>query len=144
VFGPKGDEVTGGCRKLHNEELHDLYCSPSVIRMIKLRWAEHVAQKGEKRNVYMVLVGKPERKKPLERPGRRWVDNIKVDLGETGCGGMDWIDLAQVRDQWRTLVKVIMNRWVPYNAGKFLSSCRTDGRASSAQLHGYRHNHLLE
>jgi hypothetical protein len=119
IFGLKRDEVMGGWRKLHNEELLDFYCSPSIIRMIKLRWAEHVARKGEKRNVYMVLVGKPEGKKPLERPGRRWVDNIKVDLGETGWGGMDWIGLAQVRDQWRTLVNVIMNRWVSYNAGKW-------------------------
>jgi hypothetical protein len=89
--------VTGGWRKLHNEELRDLYFSPSVNRIIKLRrmrWAGHVAQIGEKRNVYRILVGKPERKRPLGRPRYRWVYNIKVDLGEIGWGSVDWIGLA--------------------------------------------------
>jgi hypothetical protein len=83
IFGPKMDEVTGGWRKLHNEELHKLYSSPSIIRIIKsrrMRWAGHVARMGEKRNVYRLLVGKPEGKSPLGRPRRRWIDNIKMDL----------------------------------------------------------------
>jgi len=96
IFGPKRDEVTGEWRKLHNEELNDLY-SPNIVRVIKtrrMRWAGHVARMGEKRDVYRVLVGKPEGKRPLGRPRRRWDDNIKMDLQEVGCGGMDWIELA--------------------------------------------------
>jgi hypothetical protein len=84
IFGLKRDEVTGERRKLHNEELRDLYSSPSIIRIIKsrrMRWAGHVAQMGEKRNAYRLLVGKPEGKSPLGRPRCRWVDNIKMDLG---------------------------------------------------------------
>jgi hypothetical protein len=83
IFGPKRDEETGGWRELHNEELHKLYSSPRIIRMIKsrrVRWAGHVAQMGEKRNAYRILVGKPEGKRPLGRPRRRWVDNIKLIL----------------------------------------------------------------
>jgi hypothetical protein len=83
IFGPRRDEVTGGRRKLHNEVLHILYSSPSIIRMIKsrrMRWAGHVARMGEKRNAYRILVGKPEGKRPLGRPRRSWVDNIKMDL----------------------------------------------------------------
>jgi hypothetical protein len=87
IFGPKRDEETGKWRKLHKEELHDLYSSPSIIRIIKsrwMKWAGHVARMGEKRNAYGLLVGKPERKRPLGRPIRRCVDNIKMDLGEEG------------------------------------------------------------
>jgi hypothetical protein len=87
IFGPKRDEVTGGWRKLHNGGLHSLYSSPSIIRMIKsrrMRWAWHVARIGEKRNAYRILVGKPEGKRPLGRPRRRWVDNINMDLSEIG------------------------------------------------------------
>jgi len=116
IFGPKGDEVTGEWRKLHNEELNDLYCSPNIVRVIKLRrmrWAGHAACMGERREVYRVLVGKPEGKRPLGRPRLRWEDNIKMDLQEVGCGGMDWIDLAQERDRWRAVVNVVMNLWVP-------------------------------
>jgi hypothetical protein len=82
IFGPKRDEVTGEWRKLHNDELRDLYSSPSIIRIIKwrrMRWAGHVARMGEKRNAYRLFVGKPERKIPLGRPRRRWVDNIRMD-----------------------------------------------------------------
>jgi hypothetical protein len=92
IFGPKRDEVTGEWRKLHNKELHDLYSSPSIIRITKsrrMRWAGHVARMGEKRNAYRLLVGKPEEKRPLGRPRRRWVDNIRMDLGEVGWGNVD-------------------------------------------------------
>jgi hypothetical protein len=97
IFGPKRDEVMGEWRKLHNEELCDLYSSPSIIRIIKLRrmrWVGHVARMGDKRNAYRLLVGKPEGKRPLGRPRRRWVDNIRIDLGEVGWVGVDWIGLA--------------------------------------------------
>jgi hypothetical protein len=94
IFGPKRDEVMGEWRNLHNEELRDLYSSPSVIRIIKwrrMRWAGHVARIGEKRNAYRLLVGKPEGKRPLGRPRRRWVDKIRMDLGEVGWGDVQWI-----------------------------------------------------
>jgi hypothetical protein len=116
IFGPKRDEVTGERRKLHNEELHDLYSSPSIIRIIKsrrMRWAGHVARMGENRNAYRLLVRKPEGKRPLGRPRRRWVDNIKIDLLEIGWGGVDLIGLAQDRDKWRVLVNAVMNLLVP-------------------------------
>ena len=74
----------------------------------RIRWAGHVARTGEKRGVYRVLVGKPEGKRPLGRPRRRWEDNIKVDLQKVGCGGMDWIEVAQDRDRWRALVNAVM------------------------------------
>jgi hypothetical protein len=102
IFGPKRDEVIGRWRKLHNEELHNLYCSPSIIKIIKsrrMRWAEHVAKMGSKRNAYRILVGKPEGKRPLGRPRRKREENIKMDLREIGRCGMDWIYLAQDRDQ---------------------------------------------
>jgi hypothetical protein len=98
IFGPKRDEVTRGWKKLHNEELHDVCSSPSIIRRIKskrMRWVGHVARMAEKRNEYRLLVGKPEGKRPLGRPKRWWVDNIKMDLLEIGWGGVDWIGLAQ-------------------------------------------------
>jgi hypothetical protein len=108
--------VTGGWRKLHNEELHNLYSSPSIIRIIKwrrLRWAGHVARMGEKRNVYRLLVGKPEGKRSLRRPRRRWMDNIKMDLLEIGLHVVDSIGLAQDRYRWRALVNSVMNLRVP-------------------------------
>jgi hypothetical protein len=86
IFGPKRDGVTGGWRKLHNDELRNFYCSPSIIRMVKskrMRWTGHVARMGAKRNAYTILVGKPEGKRPLGRPRRWWVNNIKMDLRET-------------------------------------------------------------
>jgi hypothetical protein len=108
IFGPKRDEVTGEWRKLHNEELRDLYSSPSIIRIIKsrrIRWAGHVARMGEKRNAYKLLVRKPEGKRPLGRPRRRCVDNtIRMGLGEVGWGDVDWIGLAKDRNRWRALV----------------------------------------
>jgi hypothetical protein len=91
LFGPKRDEVTGEWRKLHNEELHDMYSSPNIVRVIKsrMRWAGHVTRMGEWRDMYRVLVGKIEGKRPMGRPRRRWTDNSKIDLQEVGCGGMD-------------------------------------------------------
>jgi len=116
VFGPKREEVTGEWRKLHNEELRDLYFLPNIVRVVKsrrMRWVGHVAYMGERRGVYRVLVGKPEGKKPLVRPRRRWEDNIKMDLQEVGCGDMDWMELAQDRERWRALVNAVMNFRVP-------------------------------
>ena len=116
IFGPRRDEVTGKWRRLHNEELNDLYSSPNILRVIKsrrMRWTGHVARMGEERGVYRVLVGKPEGKRPLGRPRRKWVDNIRMDLQEVGCGYMDWIGLAQDRERWRMLVSAVMNLRVP-------------------------------
>jgi hypothetical protein len=116
IFRLKKDEVTGEWRKLHNEELGDLYSSPSLIRIMKsrrMRWADHVARMGEKRNAYRLLVGKPEGKRPLGRPRRRWVDNISMDLGEVGWGDVDLIGLAQDRNRWRALVNSVLNLRVP-------------------------------
>jgi len=116
IFGPRRDKVTGEWRRLHNEELNDLYSSPNIVQVIKSRrmgWAGHVARTGEERGVNRVLVGKPEGKIPLGRPRRRWVDSIRMDLQEVGCGYVDWIGLAQDRDRWRTLVCAVMNLRVP-------------------------------
>jgi hypothetical protein len=113
IFGPKRNEVTGEWRKLHNEELLDLNSSPSIIRIMKwrkMRLAGHVARMGEKRNAYRLLVGKSERKRPLGRPRRRWVDNIRMGLGEVEWGDVDWIGLSQDRNRWRALVNSILNR----------------------------------
>jgi hypothetical protein len=112
IFGPKRDEVTGGWRKLHNEELHGLYSSPNIVRVIKarrMRWAGHVARMGEVRGAYNNLVGKPEGRRPLGRPRRRWEDNIKMDLREIVFWDSYWIDLARDRDRWRALVNTVMN-----------------------------------
>jgi hypothetical protein len=112
IFRQKRDEVTAEWGKLHNKELHDLYSSPSTIRIIKARrmkWAEHVARIGEKRNTCMLLVGKPEGRRPLGRPRRKWVDNIRMDLVEVGCCDVDWIGLAQDRDRWRAHVNSVLN-----------------------------------
>ena len=115
IFRAKRDEVTREWRKLHNEEINDLYSPPNIVQVIKLRmiWAEQVARMGERRQVYRVLVGKPDGKKPLGRPRHRWEDNIKMNLQEVGCGGMDWIEVAQDRDRWRAFVNAVMNLWVP-------------------------------
>jgi hypothetical protein len=118
IFGPKRGEVTRDWRKLHTEELHNLYSSPYIItrRMMKsrrMRWAGHVARMGATRNAYGILVRKPEGNRPLGRPRRRWVDNIKIDLREIGRGGVDWVNQAQDRDQWRSLVNTAMNLRVP-------------------------------
>jgi hypothetical protein len=97
IFGPKRDEVTGEWTKLHNEELHDLYSSPSIIRIIKarrMRWAGREARMGEKTNAYRLLVGKPDGRRPLGRPRRRWLDNIRMKWSDVG-----WIGLGQDRDR---------------------------------------------
>jgi hypothetical protein len=115
IFGPKREE-DGSWRKLHNDELHNLYSSPNIVRVIKtrrLRWAGHVARMGEGRDVYSVLVGRPEGKRPLGRPRRRWENNIKMDLREIGMEGANWILLAQDRVQWRTSVNRVMNLRIP-------------------------------
>ena len=109
IFGPKRDEIIGEWRKLHNEKLNVVYASPSTVRVIKsrrMRWAGHVTRMGERIDVYRVLVGKPERRRPLGRPRRRWEENIKIDLQEVGRGSMDWIELAQDRDRFITASKV--------------------------------------
>jgi hypothetical protein len=98
--------------KLHNEELRDLYSSPSIITIIKsmrMKWEGHVARMGEKRNAYRLLLGK----RPLGRPRGRWLDNIRVDLGEVGWGDVDWIGLAQDRNRWRAVVNSVLNLRVP-------------------------------
>jgi hypothetical protein len=108
--------VTGGWIKLHDEELHGLYTSPSIVRVIKarrVRWAGHVARMGEVKGAY-ILVGEPEGRRPLGRPRRRWEDDgIRMDLGEVGFGDLDWMHLAQDRDRWRALVNTVMSLRVP-------------------------------
>ena len=116
IFGPKRDEVTGEWRKLHNEELSDLYSLPNIVRVVKsrrMRWAGHVAGMGEERGVHSVLIGKPEGKGPLGRPRRRWKDNIKTEFQEVGGGCDDWMQLAQDKYRWRSLVNTVMNFRVP-------------------------------
>jgi hypothetical protein len=110
IFGPKREE-DGSWRKLHNDELHSLYSSPHIVRVIKsrrMRWTGHVARMGEGRGVYRVLVGRPEGTRPLGGPGRRWEDNIKMDLREIGIDVAKWIQLAQDRVQWRACMNTVI------------------------------------
>jgi hypothetical protein len=133
IFGPKRFEATEDWRKLHNEELHNLCSSPDIIRLIKSRrtkWTRYVARMREKR----IFVGKPEGTRPLGRSRRRWVGNIKIDMRDIGWDGMEWIDLAQYRDQCKTLVNTVMNLLVSYNAGKLLSDCAICSFSRKAQL----------
>ena len=130
VFGPKRDEVTGEWRKVHNEELNDLYSLPNIVRVVKsrrMRWAGHVARMGEDRGVHRMLVGKPEGKRPLGRPRRRWEDNIKMDLQEVGGGREDWMELAGTCGYGEGLSGSI-------NAGNFLTSCKVYWLASQEGL----------
>jgi hypothetical protein len=116
VSGHKRDEVTGEWRKLHTEELNDLYSLPNIVRVVKsrqMRWTGHVARMGEDRGVHWVFVGKPEGKRPLGRLRRRREDNIKMDLQEVGGGGGDWMELARDRGRWWTLVVTARNFRVP-------------------------------
>jgi len=120
VFGPRRDEVTEEGRKLHKEELGDLYSLPNIVRVVKSRrmgWVGHVARMGEGRGVYRVLVGKPEGQRTLGRPRRRWEDNIKMYLHEVGGACGVWMELAQERDRWRTFVNTVMNFRVPKMRG---------------------------
>jgi hypothetical protein len=115
IFGPKREE-DGSWIKVHNDELHNLYSSPNFVRVIKsrrMRWAGHVARMGERSGVYRVLVGRPEGKRPLGRPRRRWEDNIKMDLRDIGIDGANWIQLAQDRVRWRNFLSTVMNVRVP-------------------------------
>jgi hypothetical protein len=115
IFGPKKEE-DGSWRKLHNDELHSLYSSPNIVRMIKsrrMRWAGHVARMREGRGVYRVLIGRSEGKRPLGRPRRRWEDNIKMDLREIWINGANWIQLSQNRVQWRAFVNTVMKLRFP-------------------------------
>jgi hypothetical protein len=115
IFGPKREE-DGSWRKLHNDELHSLYFSTNIVRVIKsrrMRWAGHVARMGEGTDIYRVLVRRAEGEGPLGRPRRRWEDNIKMDLRETGIDGANWIRLAQDRVRWRAFVNTVMNIGVP-------------------------------
>jgi len=140
IFGAKRDEVTGEWRKLRNEEkLNDVYCSPNIVRVIKsrrMRWAGYVAHMGERRGVYMVLMGKPEGKRPLGRPRCRWKDNIKVGYQLVGCGGMDWMELAVDRDSWWAVVNAIVNLRVPKNVRNFLTSWKLVSFSRRTLLHG--------
>jgi hypothetical protein len=138
IFGPKRDRVTGGWRKLHNEELHNLYSSPNIIRIIKsrrMRWTGHGARTKEKRNVYRLLVGKPEGKRPLGRPRRRWIDNIKMDLLEIGVSVVDWIGLAQDKYRRRALVKLGDEPSGSMKCWELPSGCTSCGLSSGTQLH---------
>jgi hypothetical protein len=111
IFEPKRDDITGECRKLHNEELNDLHFSSVIVLVIKssrMRWTGHVACMWERRGLYRVLVGKPEGNRPLRRPKSRWEDNIKRDFQEVGCGAVHWSALVQDRDRWRALVNAVM------------------------------------
>jgi len=107
-----------------------------VIKSRRMRWAGHVARMGEGRGVYRVLVGKPEGRRPLGRPRRKWEDNIRMDLREVGCGCADWMELAQDRDRWRALVSAVMSLRVPKNAGNFLTNCRPVSFSRRTLLHG--------
>jgi hypothetical protein len=114
--------------KLRNDELSDLYSLPNIVRVVKsrrMRWAGHVARMGEERGMHWVLVRKPEEKRPMGRPRRRWEGNIKMDIQEMGGACGDSMELDHDRDMWRALVSTVMNLRVPKNAGDFLTSCRT-------------------
>jgi hypothetical protein len=116
MFGPKRDERMGEWRKLHSEELNDLYSLTNLVRVIKwrrMRWVGHMARMWEGRGVYRVLVGKSEGKRPLGRPRCRWEDNIRMDLQEVGCGCVDGFGQARVRDKWQGLVNAVRNVQVP-------------------------------
>ena len=117
IFGPKWDE-NGEWRRLHNEELHSLYRSPNIVRVIqsrRLRWAGNLARMEEGRSAFKILTGKPTGKRPLGRPRRRWEEFIRMDLEEIGINAGSWVDSAQDRDYWRALVNAALNLRVPYD-----------------------------
>jgi len=116
MFGPKREEVARGWRRLHNEGTHNLYTSPNIIRVMKsrgMRCTGHIACMGEMRCACKILVGKPERKRPLGRLRHRWEHSIRTDVREIVSESVDWIHLAQDRDQWRVLVNTVINLRVP-------------------------------
>jgi len=118
----KRKEVTGEWRKLHKEELSNLYSLLNIVRVVKsrrIRWTGHVASMGEGRDVHRVLVVKPEGKRPLGRPRRKREENIKMDLQEFGGDCGNWVELAQVRDNWRALLSMVMKFRVPKIRGIF-------------------------
>ncbi|KAJ4444398.1 hypothetical protein ANN_06190 [Periplaneta americana] len=158
IFGTKRDEVTGEWRKLHNTELHVLYSSPDIIRNIKsrrLRWAGHVARMGESRNAYRMLVGRPEGKRPLGRPRRRWEDNIKMDLREMGYDDREWVNFAQDRDRWRAYeggneppCSLKASNWQPAHSTTNNCDCRSrpaggPGSASPNEKHYTRDGNFV-
>jgi hypothetical protein len=115
IFGPKREE-DASWRKVRNDELHSLYSSPNIFRVIKsrrMRWARRVARMGEGRGVYRILGGEPEGKRLLGRPGRKWEDNIKIYLREIGINGANWIRLTQDSVRWRAFVNTVANVLVP-------------------------------
>jgi hypothetical protein len=115
IFGPKRDEVMGERRKWHSGEFHNFYSFQNIIRQIKsrrMRWAGYVACLGEDRKVYKLLVGKLKLKRALGRLRHRWEGGIKMDLGEIGWEGVEWIHMAWESNQWWALVKMVMNLWV--------------------------------
>jgi hypothetical protein len=125
ICGPKREEVAGGWRILHNEELHNLYASPNIIRVIesrKMRWAGHVAPMGDMRNAYNTLVGKSEVERLFRRPRHRWEDNIRMGIREIGWEVVDLMLLAQDKDQWRTHVNTVMDLRFLLKTGNFLTS----------------------
>jgi hypothetical protein len=138
IFGPKRDGVTGRWRKLHNEELHNLYSSPCIIRKIKsrkMRWVGHVTRMVEKRNVYRLLVGKPEGKRPLGKPRSRWIDNIKMDLLEIGVNVVEWIGLAQDRYKVESSCELGNEPSGSIKCWELPSGCTSCGPSSGTQLH---------
>ena len=129
----------GEWRKLHNEELSDQYSLPNIVRVVKsrrMRWTGHLGRMGEGRVVHRFLVGKPEGKRPLGRPRRRWENNIKMDLQEVGGGCGDWMELAQERDIWRALVNAVRNLRVPKMRGISWLAAEPVSFSKTTLLHG--------
>jgi hypothetical protein len=115
ILAPKWNKVRRECRKLHNEEIHNLYSSQNIIRQIKSRrmmWVGHVARTGKERKAFRFMVGKPEGKRPLEKPRSKWEDGVEMDFKKTGWEGVEGIHLAQDRDRWRAVVNTVVGLWV--------------------------------